>query len=122
MNIKLLNKLSDLTFYGFFDPSKGLVTVHFFNEENDKPDIIAYLLPNMSWDVREIIKEISWLKDDKEIVHIFHKSLGIQDSDSEFDKFVRLGLTKMAEEIHGKDINLTEIDTMFKILENNKYD
>ncbi len=121
MNTALFNKLSNLTFYGFYDPSKKLVTVHFFNQRNNKADIIAYLMPSMSWDIREIVEESSTLYPDCEVVTIMHKCIGTEEHDSPFDEFVRLGLKKMAEEVHGKDINLAEVDLMFEILEKNEY-
>lgn len=122
MDTNLLNRLSNLAFYGFYDPSKGLVTVHFFNETENKPDVIAYLRRDMSWDVREIVEEQSILHDDKEVVTILHEPLGIEEMDGGFDEFVRLGLTKMAQEVHGEDANLSELDTIFKVFENNSYE
>lgn len=122
MDIPLLNKISDLTFYGFINPANNIVTVHFFNEQNDKPDIIAYLRRDMSWDVREIVDEISELKEDREVVEILHEPLGIEEHNGKFDKFVRLGLTKMAEEVHGDDVKLEDIDPMFMVFKDNSYD
>jgi hypothetical protein len=121
MNAEFLNKISNLTFYGFYDPSKKLITVHFFNEHENKPDIIAYLLPSMTWDVREIVNESSTLYPDCEVITISHKCLGIENCGSPFDEFVRLGLEKLAREVHGKDVGLSKIDRMFEILENNEY-
>ena len=122
MGIELLNKLSKLTFYGFYDPSKGIVTVHFFNQqEPDKPDIIAYLNKDMSWDVREITDEQSTLYDDREEVVIKHKPIGIEQSGSDFDKFVRVGLDALGKQMHGEDAVLEEKDRMFRILKNNSY-
>jgi len=121
MDTKILNKLSELIFCGFYDPSKQMVTVHFFNETNNKPDIIAYLLKDMTWDVREIVDEVSELQNDKEIITIHHKLLGIEDCDSQFNSFVRLGVTKFAQSVHGDDANLLEKDIMFRIFEDNSY-
>ena len=75
MEMYILSKLSGLAFYGFYDPSKKMVTVHFFNEQKDKPDIIAYLTKNMQWDVREIIDEVSVLGTECEYITISHKLL-----------------------------------------------
>jgi len=122
MKPELLNKLSNLTFYGFYDPSKGMVTVHFFNEQNDKPDIIAYLKKDMSWDIREIISEVSCLYENAETITINHKRLSTEESGSSFDEFIRLGLEKMAREVHGDDANLADLDHLFKVLENNGYE
>lgn len=122
MDTQLLNKLSNLTFCGFYDPSKELITVHFFNETENKPDIIAYLKHDMSWDVREIIEECSKLYDNKEVITILHKLLSIEETGGKFDEFVRLGLTKMAEKAHGEDVKLSEVDVIFKIFDNNGYE
>lgn len=121
MNTKLFNKISNLAFHGFYDPSKKLVTVHFFNERENKSDIIAYLLPSMTWDIREIINESSTLYPDCEVVTISHKCIGIENYGSPFDEFVRLGLEKLAKKVHGESVNLSQIDPMFEILETNEY-
>jgi len=122
MNIDLLNKLSKLAFYGFFDPSKGLVTVHFFNEqESKKSDIIAYLRRDMAWDVREITDEKSVLYEDREIVTISHNKLSIEAHDSDFDKFVRVGLKSLGKEMYGEDAILEDKDIAFRILTDNSY-
>ncbi|KKM66238.1 hypothetical protein LCGC14_1483200 [marine sediment metagenome] len=122
MNIQLLNRISNLNFYGFYDPSKELVTVHFFNEKENKPDVIAYLRHDMSWDVREIVKEQSILYDNKEVITILHKPLGIESTGEAFDEFIRLGLTKMAIEMHGEDTKLSEVDIVFMVFKNNSYE
>ena len=122
MDNSILQKISNLAFYGFFDPSKNMVTVHFFNEESEKPDIIAYLRHDMSWDVREITGEVSVLNDNYETVTILHNCLGFQANRSVFDEFVRKGLIKMAEEAHGNDVELTSIDRMFEVFEKNSYE
>jgi len=121
MNTELLNKISKLAFYGFYDPSKNIITVHFFNEQENKSDVIAYLLNDMSWDVREITNETSTLHNDHESITIFHNCLGLEKINSQFDTFVRLGLEKMAKEVHGEDADLTKIDIMFEIFKKNEY-
>lgn len=122
MNTQLLNRLSNLNFYGFYDPSKELITVHFFSEKENKPDIIAYLMNDMSWDVREIVEEQSVLYDNKEVVTILHEPLGVENSGEAFDEFIRLGLTKMAIEMHGEDAKLPEVDIVFRVFKNNSYE
>ena len=122
MNIQLLNRISNLNFYGFYDPSKELVTVHFFNEKENKPDVIAYLRHDMSWDVREIVKEQSILYNNKEVITILHEPLGVESTGEAFDEFIRLGLTKMAIEMHGEDIKLSEVDIVFMVFKNNSYE
>ena len=122
MNTQLLNRISNLNFYGFYDPSKKLVTVHFFNEKENRPDVIAYLRHDMSWDVREIVEEQSILYDNKEVVTILHEPLGVESAGEAFDEFIRLGLTKMAIEMHGEDIKLSEVDIVFRVFKNNSYE
>jgi len=117
MEITLLNKISNLEFCGYYDPSKNRVSVHFFNQQEEKPDIIAFLNRDMSWDIREIISETSVLYDNKEIITVEHMSIGTHLKDSDFDKFVRVGLAGMAKKIHG-DVDLEQKDKMFVILNN----
>ena len=119
--MNMLEKISKLMFYGFYDPSKDLVTVHFFNDKENKPDIIAFLKHDMSWDVREIINETSVLNDDGETVTILHKKLALCKPDSNFDKFVRKGLFEMAKQAEEKDSNLIKNDKMLEILKSNSY-
>lgn len=121
MEEELLGKLSDLTFYGFYDPSKDMITVHFFNEGNKKSDIIAYLKHDMSWDVREITNENAELYDDREVITISHNPVCVEPKDSKFDEFVRLGLYKLAEEVHGEGADLPTIDRMFEVLDAGSY-
>ena len=121
MEMELVNKIADLAFYGFLNPSSNIVTVHFFNEENDKADIIAYLKRDMSWDVREVVEEITTLGDDRETVVIMHNPLGIEPADGDFDKLVRSGLERMGHEIHGEEVKLQDVDPMFYILDNDSY-
>ena len=116
-----MEKLSNLSFLGYYDSSKGLVVVHFFNKDENKNDIIAYLKGNMSWDVREVISETSVLMDSYETITIKHELIGQYDKDSNFDKFVRKGLTKMAEE-NNPDLELEDVDKMFTIFKRNSYD
>lgn len=121
MDMELLNKLSNLTLYGYYEPSRDMVMVHFFNKDEDKSDVIAYLKRDMSWDVREIVGEKSQLFDDKETIEISHSKLGIYNKDSKFDQFVRNALLKV---FSGQDDErpLRERNKMFRILEDNRYD
>jgi len=122
MDKNLLDLISNLTFLGYYDQSKGMVVAHFFNkDEEDKNDIIAYLKGNMSWDVREVIEETCVLMEDCESITIKHKLLGCYPKDSSFDKLVRKGTIKMAKEQY-PDANLTDIDKMFLIFERNAYE
>lgn len=111
-----MNKLTNLTFYGFYDPSKDMVMVHFFNSKESKPDIVAYL-NNKQWDVREIVSETAHLYDHTEVINIRHNPLCKEDMGSKFDEFVRKGLYAMAKETHGEDVDLPKLDKMFAILE-----
>jgi hypothetical protein len=108
-------------FYGFYDPSKDIITVHFFNEEQSKPDVIAFLNRNMTWDVREIVGEKSELFDDKEVVTITHKKIVECEHGGDFDKFVRKGINEMTREAKEKGLDYTDSDKMLKILEYNNY-
>lgn len=122
MDVGLLNKLSNLTLYGFYDETKEMITVHFFNKDEVlKNDVIAYLNPDMTWDVREVVKEESVLRPDKEIITMFHNSLGVEQPDSQFDSFVRKGLEGLGRNVHGEEADLATTDIMYKILENNSY-
>ena len=47
--------------------------------------------------------------------------MGVYTHDGQFDKFIRKGLVAMAQEKHGKDVNLSKLDKMFEILEGNNY-
>lgn len=121
MSNKLFERISNLSMYGYYDPSKNMVVVHFFSEEGDKPDIMAYLKADMSWDVRETVDESSVLEKNKEVVTIYHKSLGVCNKDSQFDKFIREGLTGIAKEMYEDGENYAEKNKLFAILENNSY-
>jgi hypothetical protein len=121
MSVNIFDRISGLTFYGFYDPSKDMITVHFFNEDNSKPDIMAFLRKDMSWDVREILSEKSELTFDKEVVTIEHTPLCKYPPGSDFDKFVRKGLAEMAKQAEEKKNNLIKNDYMLHVLEKNSY-
>jgi hypothetical protein len=118
---KLLNKLSKLNFISFFDPSKDMVVVHFYNEEENKKDIIAYLLPSMSWDIRQVEKESSKLFADKEIVTIHQKVLAFEPKDSLFDKMVRKGIAAQAKSEDVDIENDSNLPKLYHIIKNNSY-
>jgi hypothetical protein len=118
---KLLNKLSKLNFISFFDPSKDMVVVHFYNEEENKKDIIAYLLPSMSWDIRQVEKESSKLFVDKEIVTIHQKVLAFEPKDSLFDKMVRKGIAAQAKSEDVDIENDSNLPKLYHIIKNNSY-
>jgi len=118
MDIELLNKLSGLQVYGYYDISKNMVCVHFFNQKESKPNLIAFLNRDMSWDLREIVSEVSILYDDKEVITVEHKALETQKKDSDFDKLIRSSLIESAKRTHGEDADLEKEDFMFSILNN----
>lgn len=120
MEIELINKISGLAIHGYYEPSKGMVMVHFFNNEGDKNDIIAYLKRNMSWDVREITNESATLYPDREVVEIHHTPVGIQEKGSTFDQFVRSALYKTIPE--DVETPARELNKMFQILEDGYQD
>lgn len=121
MNIDLLNKISNATIYGYYDPSLKLVTVWFYN--SGKANVVAYLMKDMRWDIREITDERSKLFEDKEIITISHKPIEKQTKNSEFDQVVRSALNKSLEEAEasGKEKS-ANIELMKIVLDNNSYD
>ncbi|MFA5024259.1 MAG: hypothetical protein WC523_04845 [Patescibacteria group bacterium] len=95
-----------------------MVCVHFFNQKESKPNLIAFLNRDMSWDLREIVSEVSILYDDKEVITVEHKALETQKKDSDFDKLIRSSLIESAKRTHGEDADLEKEDFMFSILNN----
>jgi hypothetical protein len=93
----ILSKISELNINGYYDSSNGYVVVWFHNSIKDKPDIVAYLQSDMSWDVREVVKETSTIYSDCEVVEMKHSSLGQHLLDSDFDKIVRKMIDAMIE-------------------------
>jgi len=128
MDLDLVQKISNLAFASYYNPSLDLVVVHFFNKGENKNDIIAYLRHDMSWDVREILDETSELdvlESDGflgEDITISHERIGIYEKSSNFDKFVRAAidaLTKKAED----EESLEMIDErVLRVLKGNAYD
>jgi len=116
MDMDLMNRISTLNFHGYYDPSKNMVAVHFYDQQYLKLDLIAFLNRDLSWDLREIVSESSQLTNDGEIINVKHNLVSILPKDSDFDKFVRVGLESMAKEIHGKDVDLEQKDKIFSIL------
>ena len=89
MEVELVNKISNLTFGAYYNESIDRVVVHFFNNEEKKPDIIAYLLPNKAWDIREVVDETSELDSTPpflgETITITHEQLGIYSEDRDWE-------------------------------------
>lgn len=96
MTKELTEKLSNLSLLGYYDKDLMMLCVHFFGE-GDKPDLMAYLRPDLSWDLREVLSEKVELFDDCERVCIKHTPLGMFKPGSKFDEFVRGMLTKSLE-------------------------
>jgi hypothetical protein len=115
MDLDLVNKISGLAVHGYYEPSKGTVVVHFFNNQDGKNDIIAYLKRNMSWDVREITNENATLYPDREIVEIHHAPIGIHVKGSKFDQFVRAALYQTIP--GGTETPARDLNKMFEVLE-----
>ncbi len=118
----MIEQISGMELCVFLNPSNSIVTVHFFDRGNKagKPDIMAYLQRDMSWDVRRVVGETSVLEANREIVSINHESLGIELSGNDFDKFVRAGTKQIIESL-GKENGIIEISEAADILENNSY-
>ena len=68
MEIEILNMISSASINGYYEPSLGLIVVWFHNIDNDKPDLVAYLQHDMSWDLRRVLEEKSTLHENKEII------------------------------------------------------
>lgn len=121
MEIDILNIISQASINGYYDPSLDLIVVWFYNIDN-RSDLVAYLLSDMSWDLREIVDEKSSLYDNKEIVEIIHKPIKKFEKNSVFDKTIRKVLGQIIEHIPEEDENKSlELKMMKTILNNNNY-
>lgn len=122
MELEFINKLSNLAFASYFNPSLNKAIVHFFNEQEDKNDIVAYLNNDMSWDVREITDESSELSSLGEMVMVTHKLISVCVKDSDFDKFIRLAIDSLLVAQGNEEESLKIIDErVAEILSNNSY-
>lgn len=119
MEAELLNKLSGMTWRYYYNPSLNAVVVHFFND-GSKNDLMAYLLSDMSWDLREVKSELSSLLSDKEVIEINQIKIGLFNKDSSFDKFIRKGIHALFGEAVSVGAKAEE-DLAIKILNNNSY-
>lgn len=121
MEIEILNMISNASINGYYDPSLDLIVVWFYNIDN-RSDFVAYLLSDMSWDLREIVDEKSSLYDDKEVVEIAHKPIKKFEKNSVFDKTIRRVLNQIIEDIPEEDENQSlELKMMKTILNNNNH-
>lgn len=128
MDEDFINKITNLTFAAYYNPSTELVCVHFFNKESDKNDIIAYLQKSMNWDVREITKEVTELDPDEpdiysEVTKVYHNKIGIFPPESKFDRFMRRAIVSLAQATIDNEEALDVIDgKVIEILEHNCYE
>lgn len=121
MKLDLMNKLSDMSIMGYYDPSSKMVVAWFYSNEGEKADIVAYLLPTMKWDLREVVEEKSTIETHREVIEIKHNRLGVYDKDSDLDNVLRKALKALIEQ-NEEDGNDSSGLTMMKIvLENNSY-
>ncbi len=116
---EIISKISELNINGYFDHSNGYVVVWFHSNASDKPDIVAYLNANMSWDIREVLSEESVLTSDQETVIIKHKPISTEDSGSIFDLVVRKMLKGLIDAEKGK--LPPSISKMKEVLDKNSY-
>jgi hypothetical protein len=122
MEIEILNMISSASISGYYDPSLKLVAVWFHNIGEDKPDLVAYLLPGMNWDFREIMSEESELFVDKEIITIKHSPIQVFGKDSEFDKVIRKVLGQLIDHAFNENEEISpRLKIMKKVLDNNSY-
>lgn len=121
MEIEILNMISSASINGYYDPSLGLVVVWFHNIGDNKPDLVAYLLPDMYWDLRRIVNEKSTLHDDKEVIEIIHEIIGKFKKDSSFDQVVRKVLTQVINHSIDDGVQSSRLEMMKIVLDANSY-
>lgn len=110
-----------MSIMGYYDPSSKMVVAWFYSNEGEKADIVAYLLPTMKWDLREVVEEKSTIETHREVIEIKHNRLGVYDKDSDLDNVLRKALKALIEQ-NEEDGNDSSGLTMMKIvLENNSY-
>lgn len=114
----IINRISELNLNVYYEPSNGYVVAWFSNNATNKPDIVAYLQDDMSWDVREITSEISILYSDKEVVEIKHEPLRHEIKGSEFDRIIYSMFGKLIERA---DFIPPEIKKAKEILDRGSY-
>lgn len=117
---EILGKISNLNITGYYDQSNGFVVVWFHSAISNKADIVAYLKQDMSWDVREVVSEVSHIGPCSETVEIKHNLLGLFEKDSDFDTMIRKMFIKATEKLGDQDTP-KPILMMKEILERNSY-
>jgi len=120
MEIEILNMISSASINGYYEPSLELIVVWFHNIDNDKPDLVAYLQHDMSWDLRKVIEEKSTLLEDKEVIEICHETVGKFEKDSRFDDTVRSILSQIIDHPISEDA-APKIEMMKMILDSGTY-
>jgi hypothetical protein len=98
MTKELVDKLTNLSVLGYYDKDLKMLCAHFFGDEA-KHDLIAYLKPDLTWDLREVLSERTELTDIGATVSITHASLGQFEAGSKFDYFIRATLKQSLESI-----------------------
>jgi len=121
MEIEILSMISNASINGYYDPSLGLVVVWFHNMGGDKPDLVAYLMHAMNWDLREVISEKSELFVDKEVIEIEHSPIQVFEKGSDFDKTVRKVLNQLTEYSASEDGLSPRLEMMKMILDSDSY-
>jgi hypothetical protein len=122
VEIEILNMISNASINGYYDPSLGLVVVWFHNVKDDKPDLVAYLMPGMNWDLREVVSEESELFVDEEVIKIKHSPIEVFEKDSSFDQTVRKILNQVIDHSSKEGGGQSpRLEMMKVVLDNNSY-
>jgi hypothetical protein len=108
MDKEIIDKLSNLSMLGYYDPSFKLLCVHFFGDDT-KNDLMAYLNPDSTWDLREVISDQSELFFNHEVIKVEHSRLGTFEPGSKFDSFIRGGLKALIDDEYIKDPMVKEV-------------
>ena len=121
MEVEILNMISNASINGYYDPSLSLVVVWFHNVEDDKADLVAYLTPDMSWDLREVESERSTLSTDREVIIIKHNLIDKFTKNSSFDQTVRKILNQLVDHSIKEGNRSSGLDMMKMVLDSNSY-
>jgi hypothetical protein len=122
MEVEVLNMISEASINGYYEPSLGLVVVWFHNMKEDKPDLVAYLMHGMNWDLREVTEEKSTLEVDREIIEIIHKPIEVFAKDSSFDQTIRKVLNQVIEHsLKESEEQSPRLEMMKIVLDSNSY-
>lgn len=111
MTKEIVEKMAGLSLLGYYDTSLNLVRVQFFGD-NKKNDLVAYLLRDLTWELREVISETVELHEDGEKIEVKHVKLGMFEKGGQFDDFVRKSILNLRDNEGVKD------DRAIEVLEN----